>query len=93
MIISIDDLALLRYDVELYGLPGVSHHEVTVNFHAPHVSNKGVFYTDSNGLEMQKRVLNYRSTWNLNISDNLNSTANYYPINSAIAIIDETTDI
>lgn len=42
---------------------------------------------------MQKRVLNYRSTYN--ITDkmykyaNENITANYYPINSAISIKDE----
>jgi hypothetical protein len=45
------------------------------------------FWTDSNGLEMQNRTLNYRPTWDLqaNYNDSLeNVTANYYPINSAI---------
>jgi hypothetical protein len=47
----------LKYDVELYGIPNdpAIGHEVTVNFHAPSVKNQGVFYTDSNGLEMQRR--------------------------------------
>jgi len=41
---------------------------------------------------MQKRVLNYRPTWDLvntNYNDSLqNITANYYPINSAISMRD-----
>jgi hypothetical protein len=40
---------------------------------------------------MQRRQLNYRPTWNLTTSNSLNITANYYPVNSAIAIVDETT--
>jgi len=32
-------------------------------------SNNKTFYTDSNGLELQKRILNYRPTWNLTVSD------------------------
>jgi lysosomal alpha-mannosidase len=65
---------------------------VTVNFHSD-LNNNQVFYTDSNGLEMQKRILNYRPTWNLTILEGgLNITANYYPINNAITIIDETTN-
>ena len=39
---------------------------------------KGVFYTDSNGLEMQKRTIKGKTIGN-----------NYYPIDSAIAIRDE----
>ena len=29
----------------------------------------GVWYTDSNGRDMQKRVFNYRPTWKLNVTD------------------------
>jgi len=58
------------------------------------MNNNDVFYTDSNGLEMQRRQLNYRPTWNLTEhKGGLNITANYYPINSAIAIIDEETNM
>jgi len=43
---------------------------------------------------MQKRQLNYRETWDLKIkSGGLNVTANYYPVQTAISIIDETTDM
>lgn len=59
-----------------------------MNFHST-IDNEGVFYTDSNGLEMQKRELNYRPTWDLTTkSGGLNVTANYYPIQTAIAIKD-----
>ena len=49
--------------------------------------NLSTFYTDSNGLEMQKRVLNYRETFDL--KTNMTTSANYYPINSAIALVNE----
>jgi len=43
---------------------------------------------------MQKRQLNHRDTWDLKIMDGgLNITANYYPIQTAISIIDETTNM
>lgn len=43
---------------------------------------------------MQKRQLNFRPTWNLTVLEGgVNVTANYFPINSAIAIIDETTNM
>ena len=93
--VSIEDLAVLRYEVLLYSLPAtkLTGHEVTANFFAPKIQNNGVFYTDSNALEMQKRSLNFRPTWDLTTSGNLNITANYYPIQSAIAIVDETTNM
>ena len=52
--ISIEDLAVLKYDVLLYSLPNtkLTGHEVTANFFAPNIKNNGVFYTDSNALEM-----------------------------------------
>ncbi len=94
--VTIDDLPVLKFDVLLFGLPNQATvgHEVTVNFYAPNIDNSGVFYTDSNGLEMQKRVLNYRPTWDLTItSGGLNVTANYYPIQTAIAIQDVVTNM
>lgn len=87
----IEDLPVLRFDVELYGIPydRFIGHEVTVNFLAPEIDNQGIFYTDSNGLAMQKRVLNYRPTWNLELPKHQNITANYYPVGSAIVIRDD----
>ncbi len=93
MTITLDALDLIKFDVELYGIPQRKHtgQEVTVNFYAPNIKNNGIFYTDSNGLEMQRRELNYRPCWNLTTENSFNITANYYPINSAISISDETT--
>ena len=75
-------MAVLKFDVLLYGIPYDKNvgHEVTVNFHAPLIANNGVFYTDSNGLEMQRRELNFRPTWDLTLAKSMNITANYYPI-------------
>jgi len=74
----------MSVEVELYALPynetNPIGHEVTVNFWAPEIDNGGVFYTDSNGLEMQKRVKNHRDTWDLELPTNENITANFYPI-------------
>ena len=42
---------------------------------------------------MQKRILNFRPTWNLTTVQNMNITANYYPIQSAIAIVDKATNM
>lgn len=64
--IMIEDLPLLRFDVELYGIPynRFIGHEVTVNF-LTDINHADTFYTDSNGLAMQERILNYRPTWDL----------------------------
>jgi hypothetical protein len=48
--------------------------------------NQNKFYTDSNGLEEQLRVLNFRPTWNLTINEAV--AGNYYPVNSHIRISD-----
>jgi len=47
------------------------------------------FWTDSNGLEMQKRILNYRPTWDYSGEQNISS--NYYPVSSAIVMRDSNT--
>jgi hypothetical protein len=48
--------------------------------------NQNTFYTDSNGLEEQTRILNFRPTWNLTIHEAV--AGNYYPINSHIKVSD-----
>ena len=57
--------------------------EVIAKWQLMDVSNNEVFYTDSNGLEMQKRILNQRPDYTL--ETNMTVSSNYYPINSAIA--------
>jgi hypothetical protein len=39
---------------------------------------------------MQKRVLNARPDYEVVIKDGMNITANYYPVNTAIAIRDSS---
>ena len=88
------DLHVAKFDVDLDSLPNIylDGYEVVTQFTASDFDQKGVFYTDSNGLEMQKRILNYRSYYNITqdmyLHNGQNITANYYPINSAIAIKD-----
>ena len=84
----------MRFDVDLHSIPNVylNGYEVVTMVNASEVKNKGLFYTDSNGLEMQERILNYRSYYNLTEGmyqfNPQNITANWYPVNSAIAIKD-----
>ena len=52
-------------------------------------NNGFTFYTDTNGLEMQKRVVNNRPDFTL-VTDEF-ASSNYYPIGSAIAMRDELT--
>lgn len=88
------DLNVMKFDVDLDSLPEIFLHgyEVVTTFRAEEVNNQGVFYTDSNGLEMQNRTRNFRNYYNLTDRmykyNNQNVTANYYPINSAIALKD-----
>jgi len=51
------------------------------------VLSDGVFYTDANGREMQKRVRNYRDTWNINLTEPIAS--NFYPVTSRIVMYDK----
>jgi len=64
--------------------------EIVLRVSTPNIRNTGnTFYTDSMGLEMQKRVFNSRPTWNLSVSQP--ASGNYYPVQSAIYIQDQTT--
>ena len=51
------------------------------------IENNGIFYTDSNGLDMIKRVYNLKPEYEPSLIGNM-ITANYYPINSAIYVQD-----
>ena len=55
------------------------------------MKNDGVFYTDSNCLEMQTRRLNWRPDFELETSMKMSS--NFYPINSAIALRDVNSSL
>ena len=59
--------------------------EIVLAINDTGIKNEGVFFTNSNGLEAQRRVRN-------SVSDVTESVAgNYYPVNSAIYIEDSRT--
>ena len=64
--------------------------EITMNIKTS-INNQYEFYTDANGLEMQKRKINYRPTWKLNVSEPV--SGNYYPINAMISINNSETKL
>ena len=83
-----DEQSSAEWEVYLNGLPNDGHgREVTVNWKASEIHNDNTFYTDSNGLEMQKRILNYRPTFNFSSFEEV--SGKYYPVISAISIVDE----
>lgn len=93
--ITIDkELPLIKIDVDLDSLPMqdiMNGYEVVPNFHVKYFDNNKTFYTDSNGLEMQERILNYRPTYEYDLENNQPVSQNYYPINSAISMKDITS--
>lgn len=48
------------------------------------LNSDSVFYTDSNGRELIKRVRNFRPTWKLNLQEPI--AGNYYPVTSKILL-------
>lgn len=70
------DLQSIRFEVDLDSLPQDNLHgyEIISKFTVKYQNDERIwvpyntnstFYTDSNGLEMQKRILNFRPTWDL----------------------------
>lgn len=55
------------------------------------INSEGVFFTDSNGREMIKRVRGHRETFNLTHEEPVSE--NYYPITSKIVIKDESSGL
>lgn len=64
--------------------------EVILVVKSDRIKNNQTFYTDSNGMELQKRILNYRPTWELEKLDPWGG--NYYPVTSTIMIEDIETN-
>ena len=70
------------------GLSNDKGTEVTVNFNSDEIENSGIFYTDSNGMMIEKRQLDYRP-WNGLNNTGYEATSNYYPINAYVQIQDD----
>jgi lysosomal alpha-mannosidase len=66
--------------------------EIITRFTVDKFFNKGVFYTDSNGREQIKRVLNTRSDYSYDVKDEPISS-NYYPVTSRIVIKDDARNL
>eukprot|EP01132_Coremiostelium_polycephalum_P008521 gene8521-10475_t len=58
-----------------------------ISRYTTNLDTQNTWYTDSNGMEMQKRVLNYRPSWNFTVVQP--TSGNYVPVNN-IAYIQDT---
>ena len=83
----VEDQDILEWEVRLNGIE-VSEFgiEVMAKWKLKDMKNDGVFYTDSNCLEMQKRRLDSRPDFTLETT--MKMASNFYPIDSAIALRD-----
>lgn len=66
---------------------GLAGKEVISRFSAPSLTSDGVFHTDANGREFQRRVRNERPTWDLDVTQPV--AGNYYPVTAAAFVRDE----
>lgn len=55
------------------------------------IQSNGTFYTDSNGREFQKRIRNFRPTYDLDLHEPV--AGNYYPVNAAIYLEDASASM
>jgi len=53
------------------------------------IQTNNTWYTDAGGLEMKQRILNYRATWDFQVTEPI--SGNYAPVNHAIYIEDANT--
>ena len=97
--VYLTDLGTVQYEVDYNSIPmtEIDGYEVIAKFQVSDFFNNQTFYTDSNGMEMQERKLNYRPTWdfvNTNLADsNENITGNYFPVQSALSMLDTKSDM
>lgn len=81
---------VLEFDVELSAIPLDDNRgkDVTVNWHMyDGFTSNDTFWSDSNGMQMMERRLNWKPTYTLKL-DGHNVSNNFYPVTSAIAIRD-----
>ena len=64
--------------------------EAISRFSVQNLNTNSVFYTDSEGMEFQKRIRNYRATYDLNVTDPV--SLNYFPIDACMYIQDDKTN-
>ncbi|CAD8098565.1 unnamed protein product [Paramecium sonneborni] len=53
------------------------------------IQSEDIFYTDSSGMRMQQRKLNFRPTWDLDVNQPI--AGNYYPVNGILQIQNNQT--
>lgn len=83
---------MIEFDVELSPISikeDKRGKDITVNWKMYDSFNANqTFWTDSNGLEMQKRRINFRETFDVVKNTKQNISSNFYPVTSAIAMRD-----
>jgi lysosomal alpha-mannosidase len=78
----------IRLESVLLGVPYTSQGmEVFLKLQSSSIKSEKTFYTDSMGLELQKRILNFRPLWSLNVTEPV--AGNFYPVNSLMVVKDE----
>lgn len=86
----VEGVDTVEYEVQLNEVPIDTEtylgKEVVAKWRFADFSNEATFYTDSNGLEMQERVLDSRPDYTT--TSEMHVSNNYYPINSALLIRD-----
>ncbi|XP_058452835.1 lysosomal alpha-mannosidase-like [Malaya genurostris] len=60
--------------------------EIIIRYYSD-IKSDGIFWTDSNGREMIKRIRNHRETWDLELAEPV--AGNYYPVTAKIALEDD----
>ena len=81
----------IEFDVKMLEIPigDKEGKEVIAKWHFDGIDSEDVFYTDSNGLEMQQRKRDARPDWTM--TTNMTVSNNYYPVTSAISLRDKTS--
>jgi len=75
---------VLPIQIEILTLPVIGK-EVTLNIKSQ-IKNEEKFFTDSCGLDMLERKLNFRPTWPVELKEK--AAGNYYPLTSTIYLQD-----